>query len=162
MPTSTLRVRAYLDTVPAGLHVEHAAVATPNPVEGDQVRMTNYHWAFSIEQMRQALAFDTLVVVNDFTALAMSLPRLGASGVRQVGGGAAKPRSVIGLLGSGSGLGVSALIPAGDGWVSLGSEGGHTSFSPRDERELGGCCATPGPCTTMCPSSGCCRARGWS
>ena len=86
--------------------------------------------------MRQALSFDTLVVVNDFTALAMSLPRLGASGVRQVGGGTAKPRSVIGLLGSGSGLGVSALIPAGDGWVSLGSEGGHTSFSPRDEREL--------------------------
>lgn len=129
-------VRAYLDTLPAGLHVEHAAVATPNPVEGDQVRMTNYHWAFSIDEMRQRLAFDTLVVVNDFTALAMSLPRLGATGVRQVGSGHAKPRSPIGLLGSGSGLGVSALIPAGDGWVSLGSEGGHTSFSPRDEREL--------------------------
>ena len=129
-------MRAYLDQLPAGTQVEHAAVATPNPVEGDQVRMTNYHWAFSIEQMRQQLAFDTLVVVNDFTALAMSLPRLGSGGVRQVGGGTARPRSVIGLLGSGSGLGVSALIPAGDGWVSLGSEGGHTSFSPRDEREI--------------------------
>ncbi|MFO1329747.1 MAG: glucokinase [Rubrivivax sp.] len=129
-------VRAFLDTLPAGLHVEHAAVATPNPVEGDQVRMTNYHWAFSIEQMRQQLAFDTLVVVNDFTALAMALPRLDAGGLRQVGGGAPRPRSVMGLIGSGSGLGVSALIPAGDGWVSLGSEGGHTSFSPRDEREL--------------------------
>ena len=129
-------MRAYLDRLPAGTQVEHAAVATPNPVEGDQVRMTNYHWAFSIEQMRQQLAFDTLVVVNDFTALAMSLPRLGSGGVRQVGGGTARPRSVIGLLGSGSGLGVSALIPAGDGWVSLGSEGGHTSFSPRDEREM--------------------------
>ena len=129
-------MRAYLDGLPAGLHVEHAAVATPNPVEGDQVRMTNYHWAFSIEEMRQQLAFDTLLVVNDFTALAMSLPRLGQQGVRQVGAGTARPRSVVGLLGSGSGLGVSALIPAGDGWVSLGSEGGHTSFSPRDEREL--------------------------
>jgi glucokinase len=53
-----------------------------------------------------------------------------------VGAGTARPRSVVGLLGSGSGLGGSALIPAGDGWVSLGSEGGHTSFSPRDEREL--------------------------
>ena len=129
-------VRAYLDTVPDGRHVEHAAVATPNPVEGDQVRLTNYHWAFSIEQMRQQLQLDTLVVVNDFTALAMSLPRLGAGGVRQVGGGTARARCPIGLLGSGSGLGVSALIPAGDGWVSLGSEGGHTAFSPRDEREL--------------------------
>ncbi|MDT7834205.1 glucokinase [Aquabacterium sp. OR-4] len=129
-------VRAYLDTLPPDLHVGHAAVALANPVEGDQVRMTNYHWEFSIEAMRQRLGFDTLLVVNDFTALAMSLPRLPAGGVRQVGGGQARPRSVIGLLGSGSGLGVSALIPAGDGWVSLGSEGGHTSFSPRDEREI--------------------------
>ena len=129
-------VRAYLDTLPAGLRIEHAAVAIANPVEGDQVRMTNYHWAFSIEAMRQRLQFDTLLVVNDFTALAMSLPRLAPGSSRQVGGGSARARSVIGLLGSGSGLGVSGLIPAGDGWVSLGSEGGHTSFSPRDEREI--------------------------
>lgn len=129
-------VRAYLDSLPGELHVEHAAIATPNPVEGDQVRLTNYHWAFSIEQMRLQLGLDTLVVVNDFTALAMSLPRLGAEGVRQVGGGSARPKSPMGLIGSGSGLGVSALIPAADGWVSLGSEGGHASFSPRDEREL--------------------------
>jgi glucokinase len=104
-------------------------------VEGDQVRMTNYHWQFSIEQMRQRLDFDTLVVVNDFTALAMALPRLGAGARRAVGGGAARERSVVGLIGAGSGLGVSGLIPAGDGWVALGTEGGHTSFAPRDERE---------------------------
>ena len=129
-------VRAYLDTLPPGLAVEHAAVAIANPVEGDRVRMTNYHWEFSIEQMRQQLRLDTLVVVNDFTALAMSLPRLGGHDIRQVGGGQAVAKSVVGLVGSGSGLGMSALIPAGDGWVSLGSEGGHTSFSPRDEREV--------------------------
>ncbi len=129
-------VRAYLATLPAGLQPEHAAVAIANPVEGDQVRMTNYPWEFSIEQLRQQMRLETLVVVNDFTALAMSLPRLGGQGQRQVGGGQAVSRSVIGLLGSGSGLGVSGLIPAGDGWVSLGSEGGHASFSPRDEREI--------------------------
>ena len=129
-------VRSYLDTLPPGQQVEHAAVAIANPVEGDRVRMTNYHWEFSIEQVRQQLRLDTLVVINDFTALAMSLPRLGEHDVRQIGGGQAVRKSVIGLLGSGSGLGVSGLIPAGDGWVSLGSEGGHTSFSPRDEREI--------------------------
>ena len=129
-------VRAYLATLPAGTRIAHAAVAIANPVEGDRVRMTNHHWEFSIEQMRQRLKLDTLLVVNDFTALAMSLPRLDARGTRQVGGGQAVARSVIGLLGPGTGLGVSALIPAGDGWVSLGSEGGHTSLAPRDEREV--------------------------
>ncbi len=132
-------VTAFLRALPAGQvgHIEHAAIAIANPVEGDQVRMTNYHWQFSIEQMRQRLGLTTLVVVNDFTALAMSLPRLANHERRAVGGGLARERSVVGLLGAGSGLGVSGLIPAGDGgWVALGTEGGHTSFSPRDEREI--------------------------
>jgi glucokinase len=128
-------ISAYLATLPP-TRIEHAAIAIANPVAGDEVRMTNYHWQFSIEEMRQRLNLETLVVVNDFTALAMALPRLGTRDVRQIGGGEAKQRSVIGLLGSGSGLGVSGLIPAEHGWISLGSEGGHTSFSPRDEREI--------------------------
>jgi glucokinase len=129
-------VSAYLARV-GPQAIRHAAVAIANPVEGDQVRMTNYHWAFSIEQMRERLRLDTLVVVNDFTALAMALPRLPPSLRRQVGGGAPRERSVVGVLGAGSGLGVSGLIPADGGWVALGTEGGHTSFSPRDEREIG-------------------------
>jgi glucokinase len=130
-------VTAYLRSLPAPApQVEHAAIAIANPVQGDDVRMTNYHWQFSIEQMRCQLGLATLVVVNDFTALAMALPRLGPAGRRQVGGGVARERSVAGLLGAGTGLGMSGLIPADDGWIALGTEGGHTSFSPRDEREL--------------------------
>lgn len=128
-------IRTYLESVQP-LTVEHAAIAIATPVDGDQVRMTNYHWQFSIEQTRQALGLDTLVVVNDFTALAMALPRLGANTLRQIGGGQPVKNSVIGLLGSGTGLGVSGLIPAGDSWISLGSEGGHASFSPRDDNEI--------------------------
>ena len=130
-------VQAYLGGLPAGTpRIAHAAIAIANPVEGDEVRMTNYTWKFSIEQMRQRLDLETLVVVNDFTALAMALPRLAPGQRRQVGGGMAREHSVVGLLGSGSGLGVSGLIPADDGFVALGTEGGHTSFSPRDEREI--------------------------
>ncbi|MFN4115992.1 MAG: glucokinase [Inhella sp.] len=129
-------VRTYLDGLQPGDRVEHACVAIANPVEGDRVRMTNYHWQFSIEEMRERLGLETLVVVNDFTALAMALPRLRRQERQQVGGGEALANSVIGLLGSGSGLGVSGLIPAGDGWIALGTEGGHSSFSPRDEREI--------------------------
>jgi glucokinase len=131
-------VTAYLGRLPDGVAatVEHAAIAIANPVEGDEVRMTNYHWRFSIEQMRQRLGLSTLVVVNDFTALAMALPRLAPGQRRQVGGGQARENSVIGVIGAGSGLGVSGLIPLDDGYVALGTEGGHTSFAPRDEREI--------------------------
>jgi glucokinase len=128
-------VTAYLSNLPP-VRILHAAVAIANPVDGDEVRMTNYHWQFSIEQMRERLGFDTLVVINDFTALAMAVPRLSAVDCHQVGGGKARESSVVGVLGAGSGLGVSGLIPSNDGWVALGTEGGHASFAPRDEREL--------------------------
>ena len=128
-------VGAYLASVPSE-GIEHAAVAIANPVEGDWVRMTNYHWQFSIEDERQRLSLETLLVVNDFTALAMAVPRLQAHERVAVGGGHPRERSVVGVIGAGTGLGVSGLIPAQGGWVALGTEGGHTSFAPRDEREL--------------------------
>jgi glucokinase len=135
-PDFQAAITAYLAKLPSR-RIRDAAVAIANPVAGDQVQMTNYHWHFSIEEMRQRLRLDNLVVVNDFTALAMALPGLLPHQRRQVGGGTPAPRSVLGVLGAGSGLGVSGLIPAGNtGWIALGTEGGHTSFSPRNEREL--------------------------
>jgi glucokinase len=114
----------------------HAAIAIANPVVGDLVRMTNHHWEFSIEALRRECGFATLLVVNDFSALARALPRLEASQKRQVGGGTAREHSPLGLIGAGTGLGVSGLIPAGAGWSALRSEGGHVTFSPADETEI--------------------------
>lgn len=133
-PSFEAAMSAYLSSL-KNSPVAHAAVAIANPVDGDQVRMTNYHWQFSIEETRAHLGLETLVVVNDFTSLAMALPRLSPQDFRQVGPGQAVKNSVIGLLGSGTGLGVSGLIPAGEGWTSLGSEGGHTSFAPANAQE---------------------------
>ena len=133
-PSFEAAVAAYLASLKSA-PVAHASVAIANPVDGDQVRMTNYHWQFSIEETRLNLGLETLVVVNDFTSLAMALPRLGPQDFRQVGSGQAVKNSVIGLIGSGSGLGVSGLIPSADGWTSLGSEGGHSSFAPSDALE---------------------------
>ncbi|MFZ6743157.1 glucokinase [Undibacterium sp. JH2W] len=127
-------LRAYLSSVP-GSKVHHAAFALANPIDGDQVRMTNRDWAFSIEDVRREFGLYTLLIVNDFTALAMSLPGLQAKDLMQVGGGTPVAKSVIGVLGPGTGLGVSGLIPTSDGFVTLGSEGGHVNFAPVDERE---------------------------
>jgi glucokinase len=127
-------IRKYLKDMQIG-RVNHAAIAIAAPVDGDQVSMTDHDWIFSIEATRRALGFGTLLVVNDFAALAMALPGLTDSQRMQVGGGARRPNSVIGLLSPGTGLGVSGLIPAADRWIALGSEGGHTTFAPVDERE---------------------------
>jgi glucokinase len=127
-------MQQYLKDTKVG-RVNHAAVAIANPVDGDHFSMTNHDWSFSIEATRRALGFDTLLVVNDFTALAMALPGLTDAQRVQVGGGSRRQNSVIGLLGPGTGLGVSGLIPADDRWIALGSEGGHASFAPSNEDE---------------------------
>jgi glucokinase len=119
-----------------GLGIRHAAIAIANPVVGDMVRMTNHHWEFSIAALQQACGFVTLVVVNDFSALAYSLPQLAAHQKEQIGGGEARPGTPLGLLGAGTGLGVSGLIPCGDSWTALRSEGGHVTFSPANATEI--------------------------
>jgi glucokinase len=127
-------VRAYLARHPAE-QVRHANIAIATLIEGDLVKMTNHCWAFSIREARAALGLDTLLVVNDFAALAASVPALPAAELVQVGGAQAMPDSVIGLVGAGTGLGVAGLIPAQGRWTVLQSEGGHVAFSPMDERE---------------------------
>lgn len=117
--------------------VMHAAVAIANPVEGDVVSMTNHHWSFSIADMREELGLGTLLVVNDFTALAMALPHLQDAQRTRIGGGVESPGRMLGLIGPGTGLGVSGLMPVNNRWVALASEGGHVSFSPSNEPEIG-------------------------
>ena len=127
-------VRAYLARHPAE-RVRHAIFAIATPIEGDVVKMTNHCWEFSIREARAALGLESLLVVNDFAALAASVPGLPATELVQVGGARAVPDSVIGLVGAGTGLGVAGLIPVQGRWTVLQSEGGHAAFSPMDERE---------------------------
>jgi glucokinase len=119
-----------------GERIAHAAFAMANPISGDLVRMTNRDWQFSTDEVRRTMGWSTLLIVNDFTALAMALPGLGANDVLQIGGGKPAPHAVAGVLGAGTGLGVSGVIPTADGFITLGSEGGHVNFAPADEREF--------------------------
>ncbi|HEY1230433.1 MAG TPA: glucokinase, partial [Ramlibacter sp.] len=118
------------------VRLNHAALALANPVDGDYVRMTNRPWAFSTDEVRRELGLTTLLIVNDFTALAMAIPGLKPEDLMQVGQGKPVPHAVLGVLGPGTGLGVSGGIPTVDGFVTLGSEGGHVNFAPSDEREF--------------------------
>lgn len=104
-------------------------------ITGDQIRMTNHPWSFSVAALRDRLGFERFLAINDFTAVALALPRLSAGDRMVVGGGTPVERRPIGVLGPGSGLGVSGLIPAGSGWVPLTGEGGHTTMPPVSDRE---------------------------
>jgi glucokinase len=113
------------------------AIGIANPITGDHIQMTNCHWQFSISALKQAFGFERLVVINDFTALALALPTLAASDLQQLGGGAAVPEMPIALIGPGTGLGVSGLIPDSvpGRWRALQGEGGHVTLAATTMRE---------------------------
>lgn len=115
--------------------IDHVALGMANPVNGDQVQMTNNHWTFSIEETRCRMGLSSLVVINDFTALALALPLLPRHELMQLGGEAPVDGAAIALIGPGTGLGVSGLLPSIQGYVAIAGEGGHVSFSPFDEEE---------------------------
>lgn len=115
-----------------------AAFGIANPVTGDQVAMTNHHWKFSVTALREGLGVSRFLLLNDFTALALSLRHLPETSKVQVGGGQAAPNAAIGLIGPGTGLGVSGLFPVGyqNKWMPIAGEGGHASLTASTEHEF--------------------------
>jgi len=134
--TLAAAIGAYLSSLRRGTP-RWCAIGIANPITGDHIQMTNCHWAFSIAQMKAALGFERFIVINDFTALALALPALRPDELRQLGGGTAAPDAPIALIGPGTGLGVSGLIPTGapGRWVPLQGEGGHVTLAATNARE---------------------------
>jgi glucokinase len=131
-------LRIYLEHRRASDRPTRAALAVAAPIGGDQVQMVNIGWRFSQKALKEELDLKRLQVVNDFAAIAWGLPLLKAADVVRVGGGESVPRSTLAALGPGSGLGVSALVPAADSWAVMSGEGGHVSMpaATREEQDV--------------------------
>jgi glucokinase len=128
-------IEAYLSDRGGLPRPRRGAIAIASPVAGDEIRMTNHPWTFSISGLKSRLGFQRLEVINDFTAQALALPHLKDGDRTVVGDGKALPTYPIGVLGPGSGLGVSGLIWSGKKWVPLTGEGGHATMAPFTDRE---------------------------
>lgn len=133
-PTLGDAVRHYLaaQQLPAPASM---AMGIATPVVDDLVRMTNHHWAFSQRGLKDELGLQRLQVLNDFTTLALALPSLPAAQLRQLGGAAVLGDAPKALIGPGTGLGVSGLLPSAAGWVAIAGEGGHVTLAAENDRE---------------------------
>jgi len=134
-PTIAEAITSYLGERGTLPMPRRGAIAIASAITGDCIAMTNHPWSFSISELRSQLGFNRLDVINDFTALALALPRLALEHRLQVGRGTPAAGAALGVLGPGSGLGVSGLIPAGAGWTALAGEGGHATMAPVTNRE---------------------------
>lgn len=133
-PTIVDAIKAYLEMVP-NAQPDRASLSIATAVAGDTLKMTNHNWRFSVRETRQALGFNSLKVLNDYTALALALPFIPDEQCPQIGPGERCEGFTKAAIGPGTGLGVSGLIAVGERWYPLESEGGHASYGPLTARE---------------------------
>lgn len=121
---------------------QHLSLAVAGPVEKDWVAMSNNDWSFSKSELKDSLALESLTVINDFTAQALLPPVLGKGEKQQISPGTPIAGTPIAILGPGTGLGMSALVPLPQqddnqiAWRPLETEGGNIPFAPRTPEEL--------------------------
>lgn len=116
-----------------------AALAFAGPVSEARAEMTNAGWDTTVSELRRRFGFRQVRLLNDYTALALSLDRLGREDRRTIGpalpGSEGPAQGPLAVLGPGSGLGVAALLLTGTGSLPLVSEGGHATMPATDEVE---------------------------
>ncbi|HEX6103692.1 MAG TPA: glucokinase [Alphaproteobacteria bacterium] len=132
-PDLVTAIRHYLEQT--GARPAAGAFAVASAITGDRVALTNHPWTFSIAETRAVLGLSHLSVINDFTAIALALPRLQPTDVVKVGRGQGRPDAPLAVLGPGTGLGASGLLPTSSGWFAIAGEGGHATLPAMDRRE---------------------------
>lgn len=138
--TADAAIRAALARLNPQTPPDRALLAGAGPRRGARLALTNGTWVLDAAQLRRALGFDQVVLMNDFEALAWALPRLGAGDLIDIGADTATGRTALAgapcaLLGPGTGLGVAGVLSGPDGPLILVTEGGHATLAAEDARE---------------------------
>ncbi|KAA1174914.1 glucokinase [Marinobacter salinexigens] len=134
-PDICAAIADYLGHVGVG-SVVSACLAVAAPVYGTQVRLTNNPWQFDIEELRQRFGWERFEVINDFTAMALGVSVVPSDELIHVCGGIGDASAVRLVMGPGTGLGVSALVPVGNGWAPLETEGGHVDLPVTNDLDM--------------------------
>ena len=113
-----------------------ASIAVAAPVIGGRVSLTNSAWSFADDELCRKVGLKQIKVLNDFEALALSLPNLAASELHRIGGEPPVEHAAKAVLGPGTGLGVAGLVWSGECWVALPGEGGHVTLGAGDAAQL--------------------------
>jgi glucokinase len=114
-----------------------AAIAVAAPVDREMITLTNRDWTFSAKSLREATKAEHFRLLNDFEALAYSLPHIADADLVQIGGVKSTKPQVKVVLGPGTGLGMATLAPLPNGsWMPIPGEMGHTTLPIINAEEL--------------------------
>jgi glucokinase len=126
---------AFLSRQSTGKPVRRAFLAVAGSVEEDRCILTNNPWIVDGPELRARFGFADLAILNDFEAVAWSLPYLGKNDVLKLGGNEPKPAAPMLVLGPGTGLGAAVYVPRKHGGLVIRTEAGHSTMPSGSGRE---------------------------
>ena len=132
-------IQHYLDqnTMPAPKSI---CLAVAGPVVDDRVCFTNNPWTISGSELCQVFETESVHLLNDFEAIAYSLPLISIPEMLPVG--VLQPQLLdsrqfsVAAIGPGTGLGAVGLRKYKNHFTSIVSEASHGGFAPESPEQL--------------------------
>lgn len=117
--------------------VDGLCVGVAGNVMQGHVRGTNFPWDMEVKKIAERLELKSVSLINDLVANAFGLAALEAKDFHTIleGEGPSIPGNAA-ILSPGTGLGEAGMYWDGDFYRPFATEGGHCSFSPRDEIDV--------------------------
>lgn len=116
---------------------DYACFDVAGPVIGGRAHLTNLPWDVSEPKLCQSLGLKRATLLNDLKAVAYAVPHLQPEDIVTLNPGTPEPHGPIAVVAPGTGLGEAFLIWDGSAYIACSSEGGHASFAPTDQRQVG-------------------------
>ncbi|HEV7767540.1 MAG TPA: glucokinase [Thermoanaerobaculia bacterium] len=115
--------------------IDAACFAVAGPVIDAHAEVTNVGWRIDEASLERAFSIGRVSLINDFYAVGLGVPLLGADDVLSLQPGDHDRTAPIAILGAGTGLGEALVVNFGGEYQVLPGEGGHAEFAPQDEEQ---------------------------
>ena len=126
-------IRYYLDQH----HIDRPysiCLAIAGPVTDQKVQLTNNAWFIAAQELERQFSTARVALINDFTAIALSIPVLTSDDYLTIGTVEANSLDQesysIGVIGPGTGLGIAGVVQQHGNPIAITSEAGHMGFAP--------------------------------
>ena len=132
-PSVDAAISYYLEQVGAA-DPQVICLGAAGPLVDQRISVTNNHWVLTAHDLRQTFETDAVRLMNDFEAIAYSIPALTEDDCLAIGLPQSEPlpadEYAVAIVGPGTGLGAVSLRRQGENVIAIGGEGSHCGFSP--------------------------------
>lgn len=115
-------------------------LAAAGPIVDRQVRFTNNPWMIAVSDLQDVFDIERVRLLNDFEAIAYSVPFLTDNDVTPIGLPDPMPLQgehyTVGIIGPGTGLGAVGLRKYAEHLIPIVGEGSHGGFAPETKVQI--------------------------